>query len=296
MGKIDAIDRSFEQEDITLLENCNICPRRCGINRFEQVGVCGADADIQIASANLHFGEEPPISGFNGSGTIFFTHCNLKCVYCQNYPISQMGVGNKISIEQLTDIMLDLQHKGAHNINLVTPSHYVVQIRRAIIEARKLGLNIPIVYNTSGYDSIEALEILNGLVDIYLPDFRYFDSEPAKKYSGAKDYPEISRSAVKKMHEIAGDLELDENGIARNGVLIRLLVLPENISGTDKTLRWIAQNLGTNTYISLMSQYFPANKATGIPPLNRKISKDEYTKILDELEKLGFERGYIQPI
>jgi len=207
-----------------------------------------------------------------------------------------MGVGNKISIEQLTDIMLDLQHKGAHNINLVTPSHYVVQIRRAIIEARKLGLNIPIVYNTSGYDSIEALTLLNGLVDIYLPDLRYFDSEPAKKYSGAKDYPEISRRAVKKMHEIAGDLELDENGIARNGVLIRLLVLPENISGTDKTLRWIAQNLGTNTYISLMSQYFPANKATGIPPLNRKISKDEYTKILDELEKLGFERGYIQPI
>jgi len=296
MKKVDETDSLLNNEDISLLKLCNLCPRKCGANRFERSGICGANATIEIASANIHFGEEPPISGFSGSGTIFFSHCNLECVYCQNYPISQMGIGKKYTIRKLADTMLDLQQKGAHNINLVTPSHYVVQIRRAIIEAKNSDLTIPIVYNTSGYDSIDALEFLDGLVDIFMPDLRYFDSEPAKKYSNAKDYPEISRMAVKKMHKMVGDLKFDKDNIAKSGIIIRLLILPGNISGVDKTLRWIAKTLGTNTYISLMSQYFPANKAIRIPPLNRKITKIEYEKILDELNKLGFEKGFIQPI
>jgi len=283
-------------EDIFLLKNCTMCPRRCGVDRFSAVGICGASADVEISSVNLHFGEEPPISGKSGSGTIFFTHCNLKCVYCQNYPISQQGVGRKYTIDELADAMLFLQNRGAHNINLVTPSHYVVQIHRAIVIAKKRGLKIPVVYNTSGYDSSESLDIIGEVVDIFMPDLRYWDSIYAKKYSGAEDYPEIARKAVKKMHHLVGDLEIDADEIARRGILIRLLVLPENISGTVKTLHWIAENLGTKTYLSVMSQYFPANLAHKNPPLDRKITPQEYLDVLDTVDKLGFERGYIQQI
>ncbi|RKZ34014.1 radical SAM protein [bacterium] len=290
------IDPLLTDDDIRQLRNCNICPRECGVDRLHNRGVCGADYRVEISSANLHYGEEPPISGFRGSGTIFLTHCNLSCIYCQNYPISQMGVGKPITIQQLVDTILKLQRKNAHNINFVTPSHYAVQIRRAIIIARENGLNIPIVYNTSGYDKPETLDSLDGLVEIFMPDLRYYESSSAEKYSGASNYAEISRKAVKKMHSIVGELTLNPDGIAEKGLLIRLLVLPENLSGTDNTLRWIAQNLGTNTYISLMSQYFPAHKANRFPPLNRRITKREYNKILNVLSELGFQRGYTQPI
>jgi len=289
-------DPLLTDEDIELLRECRLCPRECGVNRFEQAGVCRAKADVFVSSANLHFGEEPPISGYSGSGTIFLTHCNLRCVYCQNYPISQLGIGNRRTIKQLVDMMLNLQSKGAHNINFVTPSHYVVQIRRAIIIARERGLRIPIVYNTSGYDSLDALELLKGLVEIYMPDLRYFDSEPAKIYSGAADYPEVARKAVKEMHNQVGDLIVGDDGVATRGILIRLLVLPNGISGTEKTLRWIAENLGTNVYLSVMSQYFPAHRAGEFPELKRRIKREEYMRVLEVVDELGFQRGYIQPI
>ena len=289
-------DPALTDEDIRLLRECRMCPRECGANRFEMRGVCRADAGLEVSSVNLHFGEEPPISGYRGSGTVFLTNCNMRCVYCQNYPISQLGVGRRYSIYHLAEAMVSLQRRGAHNINLVTPSHYVVQIRRAVILARRMGLTIPIVYNTSGYDCPAALEILSDVVDIFMPDLRYYDPEPAAKFSGAPDYPEVSRRAVKIMHSMVGDLVINSAGVAERGLLIRLLVLPENLSGTDKTLRWIAENLGTNTYISLMSQYFPAYKAHNYPPLDRRITPQEYQKILDVVEKLNFERGYIQPM
>lgn len=285
----------LQEHDIDILRCCKICPRRCGTNRFDRAGVCGADASLYVSSVNLHFGEEPPISGFSGSGTIFLTYCNMRCVYCQNYPISQQGAGRKYTIDELVNAMLSLQKRGAHNINWVTPSHYVVQLHRAAKIARENGLKIPIVYNTSGYDTVEAIELVNDTVDIYMPDFRYWNSEFSSKYSGADDYPEIAKLAIKKMHSYAGDLVMDENGIAKKGILIRLLVLPGNVSGTMLTLNWIAENLGTNTYISVMSQYFPAHRAYEFPPLNRKISSEEYIRVLEHIDKLGFSRGYIQP-
>ncbi len=284
------------EDELSLLRECRLCPRRCGVNRLKQRGACNADAVVEVSSVNLHFGEEPPISGFQGSGTIFLTHCNLRCVYCQNYPISQLGVGNRYSISELSSAMLSLQRQGAHNINFVTPSHYVVQIRRAIIMARERGLSVPIVYNTSGYDSPEALDMLEGLVEIYMPDLRYADGDAARLYSGAADYPQVARRAVKIMHQQVGDLVLDEHGVAKRGLLIRLLVLPENISGTIDTLRWIAENLGTNTYISVMSQYFPAHRARQYPPLSRRITPAEYEAVLRVVDELGFKRGYIQPM
>ena len=266
------------------------------MNRFKNTGVCRAGAEIRVSSVNLHYGEEPPISGKRGSGTIFLSHCNLRCLYCQNFPISQQGVGNKYSINELVEAMLSLQNRSAHNINLVAPSHYAVQLHRAVIIARERGLTIPIVYNSSGYDSPEQLELWNGHIEIYMPDLRYWDNDSAEKYSGANDYPEISRNAVKIMHSQVGDLVMDENGIAQKGVLIRLLVLPQKISGTVQTLRWIAENLGTNVYLSVMSQYFPAYKAHDEPPLDRQIFAGEYIEVLETLDDLGFERGYIQPV
>jgi len=259
------------------------------------MGFCRAGADVEVSSVNLHYGEEPPISGHQGSGTIFLTHCNMRCIYCQNFPISQQGVGNSYSMEKLVAAMLSLEERGAHNINFVTPSHYAVHVKCAIISAKERGLRIPIVYNTSGYDAPEAIEMLDGLVEIYMPDLRYFDGTHAKAYSDAQDYPEISRQVVRMMHEQVGDLMMDEKGVAQKGLLIRLLVLPGRISGTVETLRWIAENLGVNTYLSVMSQYFPAHKAHDNPPLDRRISRDEYAEVLDAVEKLGFERGYIQP-
>lgn len=285
----------LEREDIESLKNCRICPRRCNIDRFDQAGVCRATAVVEVASANLHFGEEPPISAKRGSGTIFLSHCNMFCVYCQNFPISQLGVGEQYSIHELVEEMLSLQSASAHNINFVTPSHYLIQIRRAIIIAKEQGLKIPIVYNTSGYDLAESLKMLDGIVEIYMPDLRYFDSHCAKRFSNAPDYPEVSRNAVLEMYRQVGDLIIDDQGIASRGLLIRLLVLPNNVSGTIETLHWIAENIGTKTYISVMSQYFPAYRAKDIPEISRKIYSNEYIKVLEEIDKLGFERGYIQP-
>ncbi|MFP4460177.1 MAG: radical SAM protein [Candidatus Zixiibacteriota bacterium] len=290
----------YSDKEIEILEDCRICPRECGVNRFEQKGTCGMGVDIYVSSVNLHFGEEPPISGSGGSGTVFLSGCNMNCIFCQNYPISQMGHGAKFSVEKLAKGMVNLQKRGAHNINFVTPSHYVVQVRRVIITAREMGLEIPIVYNTSGYDSIEALRFLEGYIDIYMPDIRYALGELSKKYSGVDDYPEINRLAIEEMHRQVGDLEIGDDGIAKKGLIVRHLLLPENISATDKAMKFLTEEISMETYVSFMSQYFPAHKTAGIErnnykPMHRRINAEEYYQMLKYLEDSGIQNGWIQP-
>ncbi len=277
------------------LSKCTLCPRECKVDRLVgRKGYCKATAVLEVSSYNPHHGEEPPLSGTRGSGTIFLTHCTMSCVYCQNYPISQLGHGNSESPATLADMTLELQKKGCHNINFVTPSHYVPQILEGLAIAADNGLDIPIVYNTSGYEKLATLELLEGVVDIYLPDMRYADTENAKKYSDASDYPEVNRAAIKEMHRQVGDLVLDDDGIAVKGLLIRHLVLPEDISGTNKTIEFIAGEISKNSYVSLMNQYFPAYKAVDIPPLDRRITLEEYKKAKAKMKQLGLNNGWTQ--
>lgn len=289
------IIQSRLKEAYQLLESCRVCPRQCGVNRLKgETGFCGMKFHPMVSSDNLHHGEEPPISGFKGSGTIFLTGCNLGCIFCQNYPISHLHHGIETKIPKLANMMLRLQKAGAHNINFVTPTHFVPQILGTLLIACQDGLHIPIVYNCGGYESMEALALLDGIVDIYMPDMKYSDSGMAEKYASASDYPEINRKAIQEMYRQVGDLHIDENGIATKGLLIRHLVLPENISGTNEILRFIAEEISANTYISLMSQYFPAYKASAAPPLNRRITPDEYEKAKASLENFGLYRGWVQ--
>lgn len=279
----------------SLLGSCRVCPRQCGVNRLrDEIGFCGMGFRPVVSSDNLHHGEEPPISGFRGSGTIFLTGCNLGCVFCQNYPISQLGHGNQTKIPQLADKMLRLQEAGAHNINFVTPTHFTPQIMGSLLIAYENGLEIPIVYNCGGYESLEMVKLWDGIIDIYMPDMKYSDPEMAKRYSSAPDYPEVNRRAIKEMFRQVGDLQLDDEGIAQKGLLIRHLVLPEDVSGTKEILRFIADEISSDTYISLMSQYFPAHKATTMTPLNRQITRLEYEKAKEYLEFFGLQRGWVQ--
>ena len=279
----------------TLLKSCEVCPRKCRAKRLTgEKGICGAGFHPIVSSDNLHHGEEPPISGFRGSGTIFFTGCSLGCVFCQNYPISHLLHGNQNTVPRLAEIMLRLQKIGAHNINLVTPTHFTPQIMAALLIAYKKGLKIPIVYNCGGFESLNTLKLLDGIIDIYMPDMKYSDPELAKIYSSARTYPEINKAAVKEMYRQVGDLQIDENGIAKKGLLIRHLVLPENIAGTKEVLRFIAEEISPNTYISLMSQYFPAYKALSIPAINRRITHAEYKQAREYLEQFGLSRGWVQ--
>jgi putative pyruvate formate lyase activating enzyme len=284
-------------EALSLLDDCVICPRECHVNRTagSVKGICGVDARLKVSSANLHYGEEPPISGTRGSGTIFLSGCNLKCVYCQNYPISQLHHGEYAIVNDVAGIMLDLEHRSAHNINLVTPTHYIPQLMAALLAACKDGLNIPIVYNTSGYDKVETLRLLNGIVDIYMPDMRYSQPESARCYSAAKDYPEVNRAAIKEMYRQVGDLELDDEGIALRGLLVRHLVLPENIAGSEAIFKFLAEEISPETHVSLMSQYFPAHKAVSMDKINRRILPSEYQQALDAFERAGLGNGFIQP-
>ncbi len=278
-----------------LFSPCILCPRRCEAKRSKgENGVCRAADDLYVASHNLHFGEEPPISGYRGSGTIFFTWCNLRCVYCQNYPISQLGIGKKVTIEELAKYMLDLQRRGAHNINLVTPTHYIFQIINAIYIAAKNGLTIPIVWNTSGYEAKDGLTLLSEIVDIYLTDMRYFDNSYAIIYSLAPNYKEYIIDATKLMYKQVGDLILDNEGIARKGLIIRHLVLPNNISSTKEVLEFIYNEISPHTYISLMNQYFPAYKALEFSEIGRKITKEEFEEAVSYLKEIGLENGWIQ--
>lgn len=278
-----------------ILDKCVICPHRCRVNRKRgEKGFCEAEYEPVISSAMPHHGEEPPISGTKGSGTIFFTYCNMKCAYCQNYQISQEYEGNKVSISSLADIMLRLQAMGCHNINLVSPTIWVPQIVKALFIARKKGLVIPIVYNTGGYDSPQIIKMLNGLIDIYMPDARYSSSIMAEKYSMVKDYVKYNKQSLKEMYTQVGGLKLDSNGVAKKGLLLRLLVMPNNISGTKETLDFIKSELSTDVYLSIMAQYYPTYKARNYPELNRRIKAKEYLEIVNYAEKLGFSFGWTQ--
>lgn len=277
------------------MDKCAICPRKCGVNRTDgKMGYCRAPFNPVVYSYIAHHGEEPPLSGIRGSGTIFFTHCNMKCVYCQNYIFSQLDNGDEISIEKIASIMLDLQSTGCHNINLVSPTHFVPQILKALEIALKEGLYIPIVYNTSGYDSLDMIKILDGIIDIYLPDMRYSDNRMAKTYSDAPDYVEHNKAAVKEMQRQAGDLVLDERTIAIKGLIIRLLVLPNDISGTVETLKFIKQDVSKNAYLSIMSQYYPTFKAYDFKKISHGVTPEEYKIKVDEAHRLGLNNGWIQ--
>lgn len=278
------------------LEKCNICPLKCGINRNKYSGRCGASKNIKIALASLHYFEEPCISGENGSGTVFFSNCNLKCVYCQNYKISHKGFGKKISISHLADIFLSQQKKGANNINLVTPTMYVPHIISAIKIAKQKGLNIPIIYNSSGYEDVDTIKLLNGYIDVYLPDFKYYFSDIAKKYSNVENYFEIASSAILEMYKQVGDPVFDDNGLIKRGMIIRHMILPNNVENSKMVLKWINGNLSNKVYISVMAQYFPTYKACEYPEINRKITDEELNSVWDFASYLGFENGFIQEL
>ena len=285
------------REAFGLLSPCRLCPRQCRKQRLKgERGICQAGPVPEVSSFNLHFGEEPALSGWKGSGTIFFTHCNLRCVFCQNYPISHLGHGNETDAQGIAEMMLELQDDGAHNINLVTPSHMVPWIIDAVAIAREKGLRIPLVYNSSGYDSLEELKLLDGIIDIYLPDMKYNDNSAAEKLSNAADYVETNREAVREMHRQVGDLLTDDTGIALRGLIIRHLVLPQNLAGSRGILEFIAREISKNTAVSLMSQYFPAHRAFDFPEISRRISQSEYLLAEQALEQAGLTEGWKQGI
>lgn len=273
------------------LAHCDLCGWECGINRLEgKLGVCKTGELAYISSFEPHHGEEGPLRGWRGSGTIFFSGCNLRCQYCQNYEISQLYQGYPVTPPQLAEIMLHLQTIGCHNINLVSPSHVIVPILQALPIARSKGLQIPLVYNTGGYDSLTALKLLEGIIDIYMPDMKYSDASLAQKYSKIPKYPEVNQLAVKEMHRQVGDLALDEHGIAQQGLLIRHLVLPNNIAGSEQILKFIAEEISPNTYLNIMDQYRPLYQAKQYPEIYRCITSMEYHQVVDLAKSLGLTR------
>lgn len=279
------------------LKSCNICPHKCGVNRLNGIkGRCKCDNKIKIALASVHNYEEPCISEKNGSGTVFFSNCNLNCIYCQNYEISQLGKGKEITIEHLAQIFIKQQEKNVNNINLVTPTMYVPQIIEAIKIARKKGLNIPIIYNSNGYENVETIKKLNGYIDIYLPDLKYYSNEIAKKYSKIGNYFETAISAIKEMQKQVGNPIFNEKGIIQKGVIIRHLILPHHLLNTKNILKYVKENFDENTYISIMAQYFPTYKAKEDKLINRKLTKKEYKEIENYLYLLNLKNGYIQEL
>ncbi|MHB8109093.1 MAG: radical SAM protein [Syntrophorhabdaceae bacterium] len=287
------------QVDISLLERCTLCPRACGADRQGgQTGFCGAGRDITVAHFGPHFGEEPPITGTHGSGNVFFAHCNMRCIFCQNYRISHFGQGKTIDIEELVGIFFQLKEMKCHNINLVSPTPYIPFIASAIREAKLRDIGIPFIYNTNGYDSVASLKMLEGLIDIYLPDFKYSSATIAAKLSGASShapYPEYARSAIWEMKRQVGDLVIEDD-LARKGLLIRHLVLPGGIAGSRRIISWIRDTIGTSTWIALMSQYLPLYRSGEYPLLRRKIKDQEYNQIVDFLLENGFENVFIQEL
>lgn len=276
---------------LALLENCHVCPHNCGINRLAgEKGKCRTGRLALVSSYGPHYGEETPLVGKRGSGTIFFTNCNLKCLFCQNYTISQLGDGSEVTKEQLAAIMLSLQARGCHNINFVSPTHVVPQILEALEIATKLGLKLPLVYNSGGYDSVETLKILNGIMDIYMPDMKYSDEKIAQELSGIEHYPSINQAALKEMHRQVGDLQIDENGVATRGLLIRHLVLPHGLAGTKGIVKFIAQDISQNSYVNIMAQYHPCYKAFQIPQLARPLSKQEFLDAVELAQAAGLHR------
>lgn len=279
-----------------LLSNCILCPRKCGVNRLErQTGYCGMPADLVIARAALHMWEEPCISGTMGSGTVFFSGCNLKCVFCQNHTIALGNCGKPVSPSRLADIFLELQKKGAANINLVTPTHYIPQIRDALILSKDKGLLLPIVYNTGSYETVDSLSLLDGLIDIYLPDLKYFSTELSAMYSHANDYFTTATSAISEMYRQVGTPVFHETtGLMKRGMIVRHLILPGQTKDSKKILRYLYETYGNNIYISIMNQYTPLPHVANIPELNRKVRPEEYDKVVNFALRLGIENAFIQ--
>lgn len=282
--------------DLDKLKKCTICPHKCGIDRTKNIGRCKSTDKVKIALYSTHNFEEPCISGEKGSGTIFFSNCNLNCVFCQNYEISQQGRGKEIEIEELAEIMLKQQEKGVENINFVTPTSYSIQIKEAIIIAKENGLKIPIVYNTNGYENVETLRELEGLIDIYLPDLKYYYNSLGKKFSKVDNYFEIATNAIKEMYRQVGRPILNEKGVMQKGLMVRHLILPNNIENSKRCLKWLKENFNDKIYISLMAQYFPTYKAKEISEINRKLTPKEYEGIENYLYDLDIENGYIQEL
>ena len=273
-------------------ENCRLCARNCGVNRTVSTGFCKATDEMYIARAALHYWEEPPISGTNGSGTIFFSGCSLSCVFCQNRDISRGRAGKTVKIDRLADIMMNLQSKGAHNINLVTPTHFVPSIAESIKIARAKGLSVPIVYNTGSYDNLSTLKMLDGLVDVYLPDLKYFKSKTASELSSAADYPMVARAAIDEMVRQVGEPSFDSQGIMTRGVIVRILLLPGHVAEAKLSLKYLMDTYGDKIYVSLMNQYTPMQGMR--PPLDRKVTRDEYYQLTDYAERLGLVNGFTQ--
>ena len=274
-----------------ILKNCQLCPRRCRADRLSgERGMCRVASDLVVSSHGPHFGEEAPLVGVSGSGTIFFTYCNLRCMFCQNYSISQLGQGRVVTKGEIAKMMLALEERGCHNINLVTPTHVVPQILEALEIAVGLGLSIPLVYNCGGYESAETLELLDGIVDIYMPDMKYSNERNARRFSGVKDYPEVNRAAVKEMHRQVGDLQIDERGVARRGLLIRHLVLPSGVAGTEGVVSFIAEEISRNTYLNVMAQYYPAHRAFKLPELSHPLRNEEFLEAVNIARRHGLKR------
>lgn len=279
------------------LKQCKICPHNCNVNRLNgKIGRCKCTDKIKIALASVHNYEEPCISGINGSGTIFFSNCNMNCIYCQNYEISQLGKGKEISIKELADIFINQQEKGVNNINLVTPTMYAFQIIEAIKLAKKNGLIIPIIYNTNGYEKIETLKALQGYIDVYLPDLKYYSNKLSIKYSKVNNYFSVATEAIKEMYRQVGTPKFNEDGIIQRGIIIRHLVLSNHIQNSKNILKWIKENMPQDVYVSIMAQYFPTYKAKEDELLNRKLTKKEYKEIEKFLYTLDLKNGYIQEL
>ena len=275
-----------------MLKECKLCARECGVNRLQgESGFCKSGSQAMISSAGPHFGEEPPLVGRSGSGTIFLTNCNLGCVFCQNYDISQLGRGQEIEQDELARAMLALQNMGCHNINFVTPTHYVPQILAALLIAVENGLRVPLVHNCGGYESIPALKLLDGVFDIYMPDIKYGDNDAGEKYSSAPGYFDAVTAAVSEMYRQVGDLKINTEGVAERGLLIRHLVLPNNLAGTKEVMKYISR-LSKNSYVNIMDQYRPAHRAAKYPELNRRISSEEFVGAISLAEEAGLSRGF----
>lgn len=277
-----------------IYKKCNLCQRKCNINRYEKKGICGATNKLKVARAALHFWEEPCISGESGSGTIFFSHCNLKCIFCQNKKISTDGFGKKITIERLSDICIELQKQGANNINLVTPTHYVPSIIKGIKKAKRKGLNIPIVYNTSTYETSDTIESLRNIVDIYLPDLKYYDDKLAQNYSNVKEYFKTAINNIDIMFRQVGKPIFDENNIMKKGVIVRVLLLPGHLEDAKKIIKYLYDNYQNDIYISIMNQYTPLHNIKKYPNLNRKVKDNEYDELVNYACNLGIENAFIQ--
>jgi putative pyruvate formate lyase activating enzyme len=275
------------------LKECRLCPRECRINRLDgKVGYCKAPYELMVSSAFPHFGEEPPLVGYHGSGTIFLTHCSLRCLFCQNYDISHEGRGELVNSSDMARAMKRLQEVGCHNINFVTPTHYAPQILASLAEAIGMGLRLPIVYNCSGYESMEVIRLLDGIVDIYMPDAKYMDEDHARRYSDAPDYPGVLKTILKEMHRQVGDLRINSSGIAERGLLIRHLVMPGGAASSEEVLKFIAEEVSVHTYVNIMDQYRPEYRAFDLPEIGRRITHKEYLEAIQLAKRFRLYRGF----